>query len=155
MWRAWKKQDLQVQLGDWHMLVQETLGREKLVHQHQNRELMGWREQPACSPKASWGPTCIIIYQGKALLGLHHLPSETSVFTVVPCLGSVDVGSPGSPVGCCYVLCAITLHGPMGRDALPVLGLSSASPLFRQVAVFCFLGPAKHVPTGGLSDSAS
>lgn len=45
---------------------------------------MGWREQPACSPKASWGPTRIIIYQEKALLGLHHLPCETSVFTVVP-----------------------------------------------------------------------
>lgn len=111
MWRAWKKQDLQVQLGDWHMLMQETLGREKLMHQHQNRELMGWREQPACSPKASWGPTCIIIYQGKALLGLHHLPSETSVFTVVPCRGSVDVGSPGSPVGCVVCHYATWPHG--------------------------------------------
>lgn len=46
--------------------------------------MMGWREQQACSLKAPWGPTCITIYQGKVLLGLHHLPSETSVFTVVP-----------------------------------------------------------------------
>lgn len=56
------------------------------MHQHHNRELMGWREQPACSPKASWGPTCIIIYQGKALLGLQLVPPETSVLTAVPYL---------------------------------------------------------------------
>lgn len=53
------------------------------------------------------------------------------------------------------MLCAIRLHGPMGRDALPDLELFSASPLIRQVVVFFFLGPAKHVPTGGLSDSAN
>lgn len=35
------------------------------MHQRQNRELMGWREQPACSPKASWGPTWIISYGGR------------------------------------------------------------------------------------------
>lgn len=52
------------------------------------------------------------------------------------------------------MLCAIRLHGPVGRDALLVLGLASASPLFRQVVVFFLFGPAKHVASGGPSDSA-
>lgn len=70
--------------------------------------------------------TCIIIYQRKALLGQRCLLSETRAFTVVPYHFSFYLCSPHSPVGCCYVLCAIGLHGPVGRDALPTLGLSSA-----------------------------
>lgn len=112
---------------------------------------MGWRDQPACSTKASWGPTCIVIYQGKALLGLHHLPSE---ITLVPYHVLRIWVVQAVLLDAAVLLCAIRLRVPMGRDALPVLGFSSASPLFRQVIVFFLLGPAKYVPTGGPSDSA-
>lgn len=82
---AWKKQDLQVELGDGHVLMQETFLRVKLMRWHQNRELTDIADgyQPTCSPKESWGPTCIIIYQRRALLGLHCLLSHT-VLTVLP-----------------------------------------------------------------------
>jgi len=82
--------------------------------------------QSACSPKESWGPTRVVIYQGKGLQGLHHLLSESRAFAVVPYHPSLDLGCPHSPAGCCYRLRATGLHGPVGRGALPTLGLSSA-----------------------------
>lgn len=71
--------------------------------------------------------------------------SFPTLLTVFPYHFSLDVGSPGSPVGCCSMLCATGLHGPVERDVLPTLGISSVAR-----DVFCFFGPAKLFLAGGL-----